>query len=438
MSVDHNRRLAAEGLLKVENSSYSNLVFSSMARDPHMSDADKAFTAKLFYGTLERKLTLDYILQSYISKPLNKLDREVLAILRSGLYQILYMNSVPDFAAVNQAVGLCSYFRKTSAKGLVNAVLRKAAKFDIKTAVFKSEEERLSVMYSVSRPAVRILMRDYPGSCERILAGMFAPPRLTIVVNRTKISVPEYINLLEQAGIAYEYTPVKDCLRVKHRGAVTGLPGFEQGYFFVQGLASRYAVECAGIQPGDRVLDLCAAPGGKSFAAALSAGGNCHVTSCDPNLSRLQLIKQGAQRLGISCIDTMQNRGEVYNSRLEGQDRVICDVPCSGLGIIAKKPDLRCKRLDELDRLCELQRQILSSGASYLKKGGRLVYSTCTLNKDENERQIEKFLSANKNFRLARQDCRIDGAENNDNMVTFLPSKANCDGFFVAVLEKMW
>ncbi len=438
MSYDLTRRLVVEGLLKVESASYSNLVFSSIAQKHPMTDAQRAFAAKLFYGTVERIITLDYILSRFVSKPLKKLDREVLAIMQSGLYQILYMDSVPVFAAVNQAVSLCSYFKKTSAKGLVNAVLRKAANFDLKNAQFRDEKERISVTYSVSGQIAEILMRDYPDSFEDILAGMFNTPDLVIVVNTVKTTVEDYKKSLEAASVKWEQTPMDNCLKVYFRGAVTALPGFERGHFFVQGLASRYAVYSAGIKNGRHILDLCAAPGGKTFSAAIDAQNTAQIISCDPNPSRLPLIEQGAARMGLKTIHTLENRGEVRRRCLGGQDVVLCDVPCSGIGIIAKKPDLRFKPLEKIRQLCRLQRDILQTASGYLNADGCLVYSTCTLNKQENEIQIEKFLSANPNFRLKVQNCPLEGAVNCNNMVTFLPSKANCDGFFVAVLEKMW
>ena len=162
MAYDLKRKLIVRGLVKVENSGFSNLVLSSVIDGSGLTPQDKAFASKVFYGTIERKLTLNYILQQFITKPLKKLDKEVLAIMQSALYQVLYMNSVPRHAAINQAVELCSSFRKTSAKGLVNAVLRKAADFDIAGAEFTCEEERISVLYSVSREIVSIVMKDYP------------------------------------------------------------------------------------------------------------------------------------------------------------------------------------------------------------------------------------------------------------------------------------
>lgn len=185
-------------------------------------------------------------------------------------------------------------------------------------------------------------------------------------------------------------------------------------------------------------MDLCAAPGGKSFARSILLNNTGSVTSCDPNDSRLALINSGADRLNLKNIKTLKNLGQIYREDLAEKDIVICDVPCSGIGIIPKKPDLRYKDMSDTDSLVKLQYEILSTGARYLKKGGRIVYSTCTINKDENERQIDKFISANENFRLVKQNCPVAGAKNIGEKVTFLPGFTEYDGFFVAVLEKVW
>ena len=438
MALDLKRKLIVQGLLRVENSGFSNLVLSSLIDSDELSPRDKAFVSKVFYGTIERKITLNYILQRFISKPLKKLDKEVLAIMQSALYQMLYMNSVPSHAAINQAVSLCPIFKKTSAKGLVNAVLRKADGFDLSSADFADEKERICVTYSISGEIADIIMNDYPEEYEDIIRNMFNTPALNININTTKISSADYRKLLEEKGIPYKDTALENCVEITTSGAVTALPGFNEGYFFVQGITSRYAVQSAGIKPGDRVLDLCAAPGGKTFAAGIILNGTGSITSCDPNPSRHALINDGAARLGLGNITTLENYGQVYREELAGQDVIICDVPCSGMGIIPKKPDLRYKKMDDIDGLCSTQAAILKTAGRYLNTGGRLVYSTCTINKAENQQQINKFLAENENFRLVKQDCSLPGSVNDDNMVTFLPSRGNCDGFFIAVLEKVW
>jgi len=435
--MDTARKLVVDCLLKVESSGFSNLVLLSEIDNHSLTNQDKAFATKLFYGTVERKLTLNYILQKQLSKPIAKMDKEIVAILQSGLYQLLYMQSVPAYAAINQAVGLCPVFKKTSAKGLVNAVLRKCQKFDIDKETFRDKLTELSVKYSVNTDIVKIILRDYPDSAEDILKGMFITPKFTVKINTTKISAQDFKKLIADSGLTYNQLPLDDGIEIIHKGSVTDIPGFKEGYFYVQGITSQYAVRAAGIQKDNDVLDLCAAPGGKSFAAAIELGGSGSVTSCDPNVSRLKLIQDGAKRLGLSNITTVQNSGEIYNDKLKKYDVIICDVPCSGIGIIPKKPDLRYKSMTEVDNLAQLQYDILTTASKYLKDNGTIVYSTCTINKQENEQVVDRFLKENTNYKLEKQHCPVENVINSDEKVTFLSHLTGFDGFFVAVLRKM-
>lgn len=435
--MDLSRKLVVDCLIKVEKSGFSNLVLSSELDSHALSYQDKAFATKLFYGTVERKLTLDYILQKQLSKPLSKMDKEVRAILQSGLYQILYMENVPDYAAINQAVGLCPVFKKTSAKGLVNAVLRKCIGFDINNEKFKDRITELSVKYSVNSDIVKIIDKDYPDITEDILKGMFIVPKFTVKINTVKISANSFKQLLTDNDITYNEMPVENALEVIHKGSVAEIPGFREGYFYVQGITSQYAVKAAGIKENDDVLDLCAAPGGKSFAAAIELAGSGSVTSCDPNPPRLKLISDGAARLGLDNISTVVNRGEIFNEQLKKYNVIICDVPCSGIGIIPKKPDLRYKSMQEVKNLAELQYNILSAASKYLADKGTIVYSTCTINKMENEQVVDRFLKENIDFKLVKQHCPVENVINVDEKVTFLSHLTGFDGFFVAVLRKV-
>ena len=435
--MDLSRKLVVDCLLKVEKSGFSNLVLSAELDSHKLNSQDKAFATKLFYGTVERKLTINYILQKHLSKPLSKMDKEIVAIMQSGLYQILYMENVPDYAAINQAVGLCPVFKKTSAKGLVNAVLRKCIGFDIEKEKFSDEITALSVKYSVDKDIVNIIKKDYPDEVEDILKGMFITPKFTVKINTVKISVQDYKKLLAENGVEYKEMPVEDGIEIIHKGNIAEIPGFKEGFFYVQGITSQYAIKAAGIKENDKVLDMCAAPGGKSFAAAIALANTGSVTSCDPNQPRLKLITDGAKRLGLTNISVVENRGEVYNDKLEKYDVIICDVPCSGIGIIPKKPDLRYKSMQEVNELAQLQFDILSTASKYLKDNGTIVYSTCTINKLENEQVVDKFLKQNSNFVLKNQHCPVENAINCDGKITFLSHLTGFDGFFVAVLQKI-
>ena len=365
------------------------------------------------------------------------MDKEVKAILQSGLYQILYMENVPDYAAINQAVGLCPVFKKTSAKGLVNAVLRKCIGFDIEKENFKDRTTELSVKYSVDKDIIRIISKDYPEMTEDILKGMFITPKFTVKINTVKISAQNFRQLLTENRITYNDMPLEDAVEIIHKGSIAEIQGFKEGYFYVQGITSQYAIKAAGIKENDKVLDLCAAPGGKSFAAAIALNNTGSVTSCDPNPPRLKLITDGAQRLGLTNIHTEVNRGEVFNEKLEKYNVIICDVPCSGIGIIPKKPDLRYKSMQEVESLAQLQYNILSTATKYLADNGTIVYSTCTINKMENEQVINKFLKENSNFKLEKQYCPVENVINDDGKITFLSHLTGFDGFFVAVLRKI-
>ncbi len=434
MKTDRTRKLVADALIEVERSAYSSIALDRLIRKAG-EGIDVPFATRAFYGTLERRNTLDRVISALSDRPIGKMDREILSILRMGAYQILYMDSVPDYAAVSSSADLCRAFRKNSASGFVNAVLRKVAGFDISSLRFEDEVDRICCLYSMNRGIASILMRDYPDSHEEILKAMFGQMPLTVAVNTTRIAVPRFLDLLRDSGRDAREV-FGGCVEIEDPGAVASIPGFSEGFFHVQGLPSFCAVASAGIRPGDTVVDLCAAPGGKTFTADIMTGGSGRIISCDPNPSRLELIRRGAERLGFTNITLKENLGQVYDPSLEGADVVICDVPCSGIGTIPGKPDLRYKDLGDLDSLEALQLDILRTGSRYVRKGGRLVYSTCTLNRGENEGNVTKFLRENGRFRLV--DVPVPpGAVRTGGMVCFLPGQERPDGFFFAVLERI-
>ena len=320
---------------------------------------------------------------------------------------------------------------------MVNAVLRKCIGFDIEKEKFKDRLTELSVKYSVDKDIVNIISKDYPEMVEDILKGMFITPKFTVKINTVKISATDFRQLMADNGITYNEMPLENAVEIIHRGSVADIPGFKEGYFYVQGITSQYAVKSAGIKKNDKVLDLCAAPGGKSFAAAIALDNTGSVTSCDPNPPRLKLITDGAARLGLTNISTVVNRGEVFNDKLEKYNVIICDVPCSGIGIIPKKPDLRYKSMQEVESLAQLQYDILSTAAKYLDENGTIVYSTCTINKMENEQVIDRFLKENSNFKLENQHCPVENVINDNGKITFLSHLTGFDGFFVAMLKKI-
>lgn len=434
--MDKARRTAVLALVRQEESGYANLVLNAFLENQSLNARDKAFVSALFYGVTERLLTLDWCISQCLTRPLKKLDPQVRAILRSGLYQARYMQ-VPQAVAVNESVELCRGLKKSSAAGLVNAVLRKAIHKNPETADFSDAAQRLSVQYSVGLPVVRLLQKNYPQNCEEILKAFFEKPEVALRCNLLKTSEQQLCEELTQQGVTVRQGELPGSLFAKFNGSPAATPAFEQGLYHVQGTASQLAAYCLQAKPGETVLDLCAAPGGKTLTIAQSMENTGTLYSCDAVESRLPLIKKAVQRSGLTNVTVLQNDASVYREEFAGVDRVLCDVPCSGLGIIAKKPDIRYKTMEGVQQLHALQAKILATASRYVKQGGRIVYSTCTIDPRENQQIVRAFLEKNPDFQLAEPPFVPQGANLEENMMTLLPGKCGPDGFFIAIMEKL-
>lgn len=431
------RTVVVEALMHQDKAGYANLVLDGALKNAALSQQDAAFASAVFYGTIERQNTLDYCLECYLKGGVQKLDSAVRAILRSGLYQMRYMQSVPDSAAVNEAVKLTRAFHKSSAAGLVNAVLRRAGSLELSAVQFKSEAQRLSVMQSVSVPIAQLLLKSYGSEAEEILAASFAPADTTIRTNYLKNSDEELCAYLQQQGIEARSGSIPGCYHIHCKGSPAQHPGFLQGRFYVQGEPSQIAAFSLGVQPGQKVLDLCAAPGGKSLALAGLMQNRGELYSCDAAPSRVPLIERAMKRCGVTIAKVMCADASQYNERFAEADRVLCDVPCSGLGILGKKPDIRYKKLEELQSLCALQYQILENASRYVKQNGVLVYSTCTINPAENTDVVARFLKQHPDFAPAELPIIPEGAAADQvHGITILPNRCGMDGFYVARLQK--
>ncbi|MEG1069244.1 MAG: 16S rRNA (cytosine(967)-C(5))-methyltransferase RsmB [Ruthenibacterium sp.] len=431
------RRAVASALMKQEKSGYSNLILSHALNEFDGLPRDKAFVSAVFYGTVERLFTLDFLLQKCLAKPLSKMDAEVRAILRSGLYQAKFMESVPAACAIDEAVKLTRQMGKSSAAGMVNAVLRKASAMDLSQEKFANETQRLSILYSVSVPIVQLLQKKLPDLCEPLLQASFTQPMLCIRVNTLKTTLAEVEAAFAKQSVVTQRGTVPQSLYVQYQGDITATKLFKNGYFHVQGEASQLA--CSALYPhkGERVLDVCAAPGGKSATLAQYMQNSGTLLCADAAQNRLPLIETLLLRNGITCATVTCNDASVYNEAFAEADAVLCDVPCSGLGLLAKKPDIRQKNLDGLADLTQLQAKILDTASRYVKHGGRLVYSTCTINPDENETIVDAFLKAHTEFRAVKIENVPDGAVKCESFVTLYPIYAKTDGFFVASLERL-
>lgn len=392
-------------LLKIEKeNSYSNLAIAGVLKGASLSDADKAFFTALVYGTVERKITLDYNLSVYLKQPLKKLKPQVLAILRLGAYQILFMDKVPNRAAINESVNLAKSNGASFASGLVNAVLRKLSENGIKLPE-ETEKDYMSVKYSCPQWLIDLWTESYGlENTVGILEHSLGTPKTYIRINTLKQDMEN------------------PCVEYTYEGAVESSEDYKKGLFHVQDKSSQLCCAALDPRPGETVFDLCAAPGGKSFTIAEYMENKGELYSFDLYEHRVKLIQQGALRLGLDIISAEVGDASVFNDKLPKADKILCDVPCSGLGVIGRKPEIRYKTATNIDCLPTLQYNILTNASRYLKKNGTLVYSTCTLNPAENESVVNRFILKHPDFHL-------------ESMTTVLPHLQECDGFFFAVLK---
>ncbi len=433
------REIALKMLDEYEmNGKYVNLSLSSHLLD-NLNRSERASLTALLYTTVERKLTYDYAISHFAARSTDKLDPHTLNILRLGMCQIMHMNSIPDFAAVNETVKLA---RGRGERSLVNGVLRAAVRAkengEIPAPDRKKNPARyLSVVYSFPVPLVRRFIELYSEEgAEKLLSAFNSVSHTDLTVNTGKISRDGFIALLGEHGVSASPSPYSSLtVRVASSVDPKSLPGFSDGLFFVQDTASAVSAEALGTSVGDRVIDVCACPGGKSFAAAILAGASGSVLSLDLHESKLSLIESGKDRLGLKNITVCACDATAPRLELYGKfDRVICDCPCSGLGVLGKKSDMRYRDISSTGELAELQYEILSASAGYVKEGGVIVYSTCTLNPEENEGVALRFLGSHPEF--APVDFAAGELRSSGGMLTLLPHVHGTDGFFILKLTR--
>ena len=404
------------------------------ARD-RLDRRDAALAARLLYGVVQNRMLLDYDLSQVVSGGLGRLQPVVLDILRLGAYQILFLDKIPASAAVNEAVEQAKAYANPRAAGLVNGALRALVRRRDTLEV----PTDLATKYSHPQPLVDCLRASFDEqTLEAFLAADNEIPKTALQVNPLKASPEEVTAALDAAQIAYETHPwLAGCYLVSGTGNLEALPLFQSGAVYVQDPAAKFAVLASGVAPGMRVLDCCAAPGGKSFAAAMQMENRGSILSCDLHAHKIALIEKNAARLGISILKAEQRNAAEFDAALENVfDLVIADVPCSGLGVIRKKPDIRYKPLDAIARLPEVQRAILENVSRYVKPGGTLLYSTCTVRKEENEAVALSFAQAHPMF-TPEPFAVPEGLElPNEGYATLLPQLHAADGFFICKLRK--
>ncbi len=430
------RYIAAKLLDKtLKNDSYSNIQLNIGLERSDLDSQGKKLCTAIYYGVIQRRITLDYILAQYCSRTLNKMDSIIVTILRCGVYQILYMDSIPDNAAVNESVRLAKQFGKTSASGMVNAVLRNfirgGKKFFAKDE--KDDIKRFSVMYSIPEELIRSLITDYGEEKAKRFAEYSAGDEKSIFIRRNplKCSHDEFINAMGDVEL---FTDDKLCYCLES-GSVVDTDAFKSGFFHVQDSSSQLCCEMLAPTENDIVLDICAAPGGKTFTMAELMKGGGEIHAFDLHEKRVKLIREGAERLGFDNISAKTGDATMYNEDIPKCTKILCDVPCSGFGVISHKPEIKYKSLAEFERLPEIQYNIAQNALNYLAVGGEMVYSTCTVRKAENEEVVERLLKNHPEIELAELP-EIKGRKYS-NPVTFFPDDFGGDGFFVAKLKKV-
>lgn len=414
---------------------WSGAAIDSILKKQTLSPRDTALASQLCLGVLQNSRLLDFYIDCYCK---GKLEPKLRDILRLGAYQLLMLDKVPDHAAVSECVELSKQHHLARASGLVNAVLRKLSANREQLPAIPGEGSAAYLSVRTSHPLWLcerlIAQHGYAFSEAFLMADNEAPP-LDIQVNRLKISTAAYEALLTQREIRFRADPqCEGCLSLDG-GRVTELPGYSDGLFYVQDRAARCAIEIAGAKPGSRILDLCAAPGGKSFSAAIAMQDQGQITACDIHEKKLSRLREGAKRLGITSIHAQVNDARAYREDWDSSfDLVIADVPCSGLGVIRKKPEIREKQAEEIADLPQIQRAILDMASRYVRPGGTLLYSTCTVLQEENEAVVEGFHLDHPTFDFDAFTVGMQHIETG--MHTFWPHIDGTDGFFVSKLKR--
>ncbi len=448
--MENTREIALEMLMEITaQKQYSHKVIGQVLdKYNYMSGQDKAFMKRLTEGTVERLIQMDYVLNAYSTVPVNKMKPLIRNLLRMSVYQLLYMESIPDSAVCNEAVKLATKRKFHNLKGFVNGVLRNIAR-NKETIVYpdakKEPVKALSVRYSVPEWLVQMWMDEYGyDTCETMLKALLEIHPVTIRVDE-RLTVEErklvVERLKEQAKEVEAHCYLPYAYRVSGVEGFANVEDFVQGKFTIQDVSSMLAVEAAGIQKGDFVLDVCAAPGGKSLHAAAKTGKNGSVEARDVTDIKEELIRQNIERLHADNVSTKVWDATVLDeSMLEKADVVLADVPCSGLGILGKKRDIKYRVSPEsLTEVSKLQKEIVDTVTNYVKPGGVLLYSTCTIHKEENENMVS-YITKNYPFEPESLDAylpkELHGETTKQGYLQFLPGQQDSDGFFIARFRK--
>lgn len=440
------RLVALQALGRVNaDDGYSNLVLDQALKTADLDVRDSALTSALFYGVLEHQITLDWVITHHSRTPLKKISPKVLDILRMGVYQLSYMDKIPQSAAVNESVKLTRLCRQEQASGFVNGVLRSFLRSGCERLLPEEQENpflSLSVRYSCPEWMIRMWTKAYgKENTLHLLQSLEGRPPLTARINSLRGADEKLLRLWEKEGVkAYPVTGVPRAVCLEGTGSVEQLPGFQRGEFHIQDLASQLCCLCVAPRPGERVIDVCSAPGGKAFTLAQMMENRGELLAFDLYEAKVRLIEQGAKRLGISILQAAVRDARTGLGDLPKAQRVLCDAPCSGLGIIRRKPEIRYKNSNTLDSLPDLQYLILCKSSELVEENGILIYSTCTLNPKENGKIADRFLREHPDF--AAHPLQLpSGIVRNDweprNQLTLMPHLHGTDGFFISAYQRL-
>ena len=442
--MSNPRNTALNVLMKIEqDNAYSNIALNNAIRENKLSGVDSSFVSALVYGVLERKITLDYIIKQYSKIPLRKIEIKTKMILRLGILQLIFMDKIPESAAVNESVNLAKKHKLQKSSGFINGILRSITRSAEKYKLPDKSDNVLyySVKYSAPQELVKLWINSYGElNTEQLLKSLGGRPKICARVNTLKNDKNSLIAELAKENVKAEEIPfLENAVSLTETGSIERLSAYKSGKLHIQDASSQLCVDFLSPKPREVLLDICSAPGGKSFTAAQYMCDRGKIFACDLYDHKLKLISDGAKRLGIHSIVTLKRDGASSDVSLPLADKILCDVPCSGLGILSRKPEIRYKDNLITADLPELQYKILCQSAQYLANGGRLVYSTCTLNPAENNKNARRFLEEHPDFygvKLSLPPQINRAIDENDYEITLMPHTSGTDGFYIAVFGK--
>ena len=444
------RYLAYKILFDIEvNGNYSNMALNKYLNEAGLDDQDKGFVTELVYGIIEKKRYLDYMINKVSKIKVRKMQHSVKLVLRMGVYQLVYMDGVTDYAAINESVNIMKKLDKRSAS-FVNAVLRNISRnLDEVKDISLNTVDKLAIYYSYENWIVENLVKEYGFErTEAILRALSQKPNIYLRVNRTKLRPGQSMDylvgqiigrIIDQGLEASRVEGLEEAIKVKGLKSIDKHPLFREGYVSVQDISSILVAKVMNPKRESRVLDLCAAPGGKSTHIGELMENTGHLISQDIFDHKIKLMNTYARRLGLNNMEARLGDALVLNDDYIGKfDYVLCDVPCSGMGIVRRKPEIKYKKEEEAPNLPDLQYQILENASSYLKEGGILIYSTCTIFRQENMEVVDRFLANHKDYELDDLGSVKEflGIGDKD-LVKILPDRYEMDGFFICRMKKI-